>query len=133
VQITFEGRNLDVFVGASAPFVAWLLSRGRLSPRALVAWNVGGIAVLAHTIFTVVTSTPGPLHRAWPGEPYDAIATWPVIAARVPRAHRHRPPFACPAPHPRARATRRFGITIGVGINEKPQAQRGRILRVDLR
>ncbi|RKI05803.1 hypothetical protein D7Y13_21655 [Corallococcus praedator] len=38
-----------------------------------------GLAVLANTIFTVATSAPGPLHLDWPGVPFTAIATWPVI------------------------------------------------------
>jgi hypothetical protein len=35
--------------------------------------------MLINAIGTVATSTPGPFHLDWPGEPLTAIATWPVI------------------------------------------------------
>jgi hypothetical protein len=79
VQITFEGRNFDILVGLTAPLAAWLARSGRGSPRLLAGWNLLGLGVLANTIFTVVTSTPGPQHLAWPGEPFTAIAAWPMV------------------------------------------------------
>jgi len=44
-----------------------------------IAWNVFGLAMLANAVGTVATSTPGPLHLNWPGEPFTAIASWPII------------------------------------------------------
>jgi hypothetical protein len=79
VQVTFEGRNYDILVGLSAPLVAWLVFRKRVSPAIIVLWNVLALAILANTVATIATSTPGPLHRDWPGQPFVAIATWPVI------------------------------------------------------
>jgi hypothetical protein len=79
VQITFEGRNFDVVVGLLAPVMAWLVSRDRLSPTAIVAWNVFGLGVLLNTIGTVVTSVPGPLHLDWPGAPLTELTTWPLV------------------------------------------------------
>jgi hypothetical protein len=35
--------------------------------------------MLANAIGTVATSTPGPLHLSWTGEPFTAIAAWPVV------------------------------------------------------
>jgi hypothetical protein len=78
-QITFEGRNFDVLVGLSAPLVAWLVARGRIGAKGALAWNVLGLAVLANTVATVATSTPGPLHHDWPGAPFTAITTWPIV------------------------------------------------------
>jgi hypothetical protein len=78
-QVTMEGHNLDVLVGLAAPAMALLVARGRASSRAIVAWNVAGLAVLANTIFTVVTSFPGPLQLGWPGEPFTAPASWPMV------------------------------------------------------
>jgi len=79
VQVTFEGRNLDVLVGLTAPLVGWMVSRGRASPAVVVGWNALGLGVLANTVFTVVTSSPGPLHLDWPGAPFTALATWPLV------------------------------------------------------
>jgi hypothetical protein len=79
VQVTFEGRNFDVFVGLTAPIAAWLVARERLSPTAVIVWNVLGLAVLFNTIATVLTSVPGPLHLDWPGAPFRELASWPIV------------------------------------------------------
>jgi hypothetical protein len=79
LQITFEGRNLDVLVGLSAPVVAWLVARQKLTPAVVAIWNLLGLVTLANTVGTVATSTPGPLHLDWPGAPFTAIAAWPVV------------------------------------------------------
>ena len=79
VQITFEGRNFDILVGLSAPIVAVLLAKRRIGKAAVVIWNVLGLLVLANTVGTVATSTPGPLHLAWPGAPLTAVAEWPIV------------------------------------------------------
>jgi hypothetical protein len=79
VQVTFEGRNLDVLVGLTAPLLAWWVARRRSAPGLVVTWNVLGLAMLANTVFTVVTSLPGPQHLHWPGAPFTAPATWPVV------------------------------------------------------
>jgi hypothetical protein len=78
IQITFEGRNLDILVGLTAAPMAWWIRRGA-GPAALVGWNLLGLGILANTVFTVVTSIPGPLHRPWPGEPLTVLATWPWV------------------------------------------------------
>ncbi len=79
VQITFEGRNLDGLVGLTAPVVAAGIAAGWVGPRGAIAWNLFGLAMLVNAIGTAATSAPGPLHLDWPGEPFTAIATWPVI------------------------------------------------------
>jgi hypothetical protein len=79
VQITFEGRNFDVLVGLSAPWIGWLVATKRIGSRGAVAWNVLGLAVLANTVGTLASSAPGPLHLDWPGAPFTAIATWPIV------------------------------------------------------
>ena len=44
-----------------------------------MAWNALGLAVLANTVGTVASSTPGPLHLDWAGAPFTAITTWPIV------------------------------------------------------
>jgi hypothetical protein len=79
VQVTFEGRNFDALVGLTAPVVAVGIAFGWIGPRMTIAWNLFGLAMLANAIGTVATSTPGVLHLNWPGDPFTAIASWPVI------------------------------------------------------
>jgi len=79
VQVTFEGRNFDALVGLTAPVVAAGIASGWFGPRMTIVWNLFGLAMLFNAIGTVATSTPGPFHLDWPGEPFTAIATWPVI------------------------------------------------------
>jgi hypothetical protein len=79
VQVTFEGRNFDGLVGLTAPIVAAGIAFGWFGPRMTIAWNLFGLTMLVNAIGTVATSTPGPLHLNWPGEPFTVIATWPII------------------------------------------------------
>jgi hypothetical protein len=79
IQVTFEGRNFDALVGLTAPLIAAGVAFGWFGPRETIAWNVFGLAMLANAIGTVATSAPGPLHINWPGEPFTAITSWPVI------------------------------------------------------
>lgn len=76
-RITFEGRNLDILVGLSAPFVAVLVARRGATTLAII-WNVAGLAILANTIIAVLTSLPGPLH-ADGIPPFTAVASWPMV------------------------------------------------------
>lgn len=78
-QVTFAGRNFDVVVGASAPLVAWLVATGRAGRGWGIGWNVAGLAVLANTVVTIVTSAPGPLHLDWDGPSLTAITDWPIV------------------------------------------------------
>lgn len=78
-HLTFEGRNFDVLVALSAPLVAWAVARGRLGARAVVVWNVAGLALLANVVGMAVTSVPGPARLDWPGPPMTLVATAPFV------------------------------------------------------
>jgi hypothetical protein len=78
-QVTFEGRNFDGLVGLTAPIVAAGIAFGWFGPRLTIVWNLFGLAMLANAIGTVATSSPGLLHLNWPGEPFEAISSWPII------------------------------------------------------
>jgi len=56
VQVTFEGANYDVLLGISAIFMGIYASRASASKKALIAWNVLGIGVVAFAAFTFITS-----------------------------------------------------------------------------
>src|SRR6184192_3014717 len=65
----------DIFVGATAPLVAWLAYRQITNAGAIVwIWNVIGIADLIAAVGLGVTSSPGPLRLIF-AEPSSAIMT----------------------------------------------------------
>lgn len=78
-QMTFEGQNLDVLVGLTAPVMAWLVATQRAPRALLVGWNLFGVAMLLNVLRIAITSFPGPLHLDWPGAPLTAVATWPYV------------------------------------------------------
>jgi hypothetical protein len=79
VHLTFEGRNFDILVGLTAPFVAWGVARGVIGRRGAIVWNLASIGFLITIVFMAVTSIPGPLHLPWPGIPNTVIAEFPMI------------------------------------------------------
>jgi len=74
VQMTFEGRNFDVLSGLSAPIVAYLISRQKLSPAGLLIWNVLCLGLLLNILGTAILSMPTPL-RIFMNEPANTIIT----------------------------------------------------------
>jgi hypothetical protein len=56
--LAFQGGNVDILVGITAPIVAFLYATGRLSPRALIAWNVLGLVSLANVVARAVLTSP---------------------------------------------------------------------------
>ena len=78
-QVTWHGRNWDVLVGLTAPVMAWLVAAETAPPRVAAAWNVAGLLILGNTVATVLTSVPGALKLAWPGEPFAEFASWRLI------------------------------------------------------
>jgi hypothetical protein len=61
-MLTFAGANVDIYIGASAPLMAWLSTRGRLGMRIALLWNVLGLLALANVVTRAVLTTSGPLN-----------------------------------------------------------------------
>src|SRR3984893_10596643 len=57
-MLTFEGANVDIYIGASAPLIAWLSTRGRLGLRLALAWNVLGLLALTNVVIRAVLTAP---------------------------------------------------------------------------
>lgn len=74
VQMTFEGRNFDILVGISAPIVAWLIQKKKISHTFLVIWNLAGLALLLNIVVIAIVSTPSPV-RLFMNEPANVIVT----------------------------------------------------------
>lgn len=75
--MTFEGRNMDIVVGLSAPLIAWRCLGGRA--RAAVWWNVAGILILASVVVHAQLSTPSPFRVFMTEPPVTFVAFVPWI------------------------------------------------------
>lgn len=59
VQMTFEGRNFDVLVGLTAPFIAYFGYHKTILPKwALIAWNFVGLGLLINIVTVAILSAP---------------------------------------------------------------------------
>jgi hypothetical protein len=74
VQMTFEGRNFDVLSGLTAPVIAWLAARNKISKTGLVVWNILCLGILINIIAIAILSTPSPI-RVFMNEPANTIVT----------------------------------------------------------
>ena len=88
-MMTFHGTNFDILVGASAPFMAFLIARQRISTKTVRAWNVVGLLVLSNVVARGILSAPGPLQFLHADFPNRAIGTFPftyIAGLMVPLA-----------------------------------------------
>jgi hypothetical protein len=56
--LTYAGGNFDMFVGLSAPIIAWIATQGRLGLRLAMGWNVLGLLSLANAAASAVLTGP---------------------------------------------------------------------------
>ena len=75
MQMTYEGLNVDIFAGLTAPAMAWLVWRGKAGSYAIGAWNALGLVLLAEAIVIAVLSMPTEF-RVFTNEPASAFATY---------------------------------------------------------
>ena len=75
VQLTYAGLNFDIFVGLTAPAMAWLVWRGKVGSYAIWAWNGMGLLLLAEAIVIAALSLPTEF-RVFTHEPSSAFATY---------------------------------------------------------
>ena len=77
--LTFSGANVDIYIGASAPFVAWAATRGESFRKAIIVWNVVGLFVLANVVIRAVLTAPGPMNLIHAEVPNRMIGTFPFM------------------------------------------------------
>jgi len=77
--LTFAGANVDIYVGATAPLIAWLSTRGRLGLKLALVWNVLGLFALANVVTRAVLTAPGPLNLIHAEVPNLMIGTFPFL------------------------------------------------------
>ena len=78
--MTFEGRNFDILIGITAPFVAWALATGRpWARRTATWWNVIGLILLINVAGTGMLSAPTRF-QAFDVEPANSfVAHFPFV------------------------------------------------------
>lgn len=78
--MTFEGQNVDVLSGLTAPVVHYLgFVKKRLSRHVLIAWNVICLALLANIVVTAVLSVPSPFQQLAFDQPNVGILYFPFV------------------------------------------------------
>jgi hypothetical protein len=78
IQMTFEGRNFDVLSGLSAPVIAFLVARNKMSKAAVIVWNLVCLGLLINIVSVAVLSMPTPF-RYFMNEPANTIvAEFPI-------------------------------------------------------
>ncbi len=77
--MTFEGRNMDIFVGLTAPFVAYFFAQEKLPAKALFVWNIAGIIILCNVIVHGMLSVPTPLQVFITDPPNTFMTYFPFI------------------------------------------------------
>ena len=76
-MLTFEGANVDILVGLSAPLIAWISTRGRRGLQLALVWSWLGLLILANTAVRFILTAPGPLHILHTEIPNLAPGTFP--------------------------------------------------------
>lgn len=78
--MTFEGRNWDILTGLTAPVMYYLVfRRHQLGPRALLIWNVAGLALLVNIVGHAVLAVPSPLQQLAFEQPNVAVLYFPFV------------------------------------------------------
>jgi hypothetical protein len=79
VQMTFSGRNFDILTGISAILVAYLAVRGKLGRKAVLAWNLAGLALLVTIVAVALLSMPAPWRVFQNDPPNELVLHFPYV------------------------------------------------------
>lgn len=77
--MTFEGWNLDILAGLSAPFIGYLYLKNKISPRLMIAWNLAGLLLVSFILVTGILSAELPIQQLAFDQPNRALAYFPFI------------------------------------------------------
>ncbi len=90
VQMTFEGRNLDILSGITAVIVAWLAANQKINKTILVIWNIACLGLLINIVTVAILSMPVPFQYFFNEPVNTAVAKFPYAflpAFLVPLAY----------------------------------------------
>jgi hypothetical protein len=74
VQMTFEGRNLDILSGITALVVAWLAANQKINKTLLALWNIACLGLLINIVTVAILSMPIPFQYFF-NEPINMAVT----------------------------------------------------------
>jgi hypothetical protein len=77
--MTFAGANIDIYIGLSAPLIAWSSTRGRWGLKLAGAWNFLGLLALLNVVTRAVLTASGPSHLIHSEVPDQMIGTFPFL------------------------------------------------------
>lgn len=78
--MTFEGNNLDIIAGITAPLLYYVsFVRQKLNFRLLLGWNLISLGLLANIVSIAILSTPYPFQRFGFEQPNVAIFHFPFV------------------------------------------------------
>jgi hypothetical protein len=78
--ITFEGRNLDILAGLTAPLVYYFgFVRRKIGKTALIAWNIICLGLLANVVTHAVLSVATPFQKFAFDQPNVAVLHFPYV------------------------------------------------------
>jgi hypothetical protein len=79
MEMTFEGRNFDIVTALLALVLAVLLSKGEVSAKLIMVWNLLGLALLLNVVITAVMAMPHPLQMLNTTPPNVWVPYFPFI------------------------------------------------------
>lgn len=78
--MTFEGGNLDILSGLTAPFVYYFtFAKPRLSSRFLFLWNLICLILLINILVRAVLAIPTPFQQLAFNQPNTGVLYFPVV------------------------------------------------------
>ncbi|RZK76137.1 MAG: hypothetical protein EOO85_12130 [Pedobacter sp.] len=76
--MTFEGRNMDIFAGITAPLVGFFgVSKGKMGKGTLLLWNFICLGLLLNIVVHAILSAPSPFQQFGFDQPNVAILNFP--------------------------------------------------------
>ncbi len=78
--MTFEGRNLDIIIGLTAPIVYYYGFVNKALPTSsLLLWNLIGVGLLFNIVVLAILSAPSPFQQLGFGQPNVTITYFPYV------------------------------------------------------
>lgn len=77
--MTFEGGNLDILSGITAPIVGFLWLQRRITSRGVLIWNFAALALLINIVIRAVLSAQTPFQKIAFAQPNVAVMHFPFI------------------------------------------------------
>jgi hypothetical protein len=78
-MLTFAGANVDIYIGASAPIIAWLATRGKTGLKLALIWNFLGLCALINVVIRALLTAPGSLNLIHAEVPNRMFGAFPFM------------------------------------------------------